>query len=527
MVFAIFIVAIIKQHGVCRHTLPEILEVAVGLRSPACFGNGNETGQREPFHVVAVAHVLGPESTLHAIVRFGRNGLIVRFAHIVGAVAGTGRILCGVALFAVDVVGAPRRIDVFQPQLGRLFGSGFGSGPAVDQSVGRLHRFGVGITCRDGLVPHGQLAPFRLHKFGHLFDEMTLQLAVVGQSQFPVTRLAFGIVLPCRGGTFVAADVDGFIGEKLYQFLQNVLGKLHGLRVGYVEDVARNAAIRPYHVVAVRIAAVFGIGGHGCHEVAGHVDFRHNLNVKCFSIVHHFAYFFLGVEVGTVGFVNPILRTGVQIGEPRIGRDTSHRSQARIFLNFHAPTLVVTEVPVETVHLVIGHHVEHSLHLLHAEEVARHVEHEATVFKPGLIHDAHHGQAVSRHVGLGHTSHDMGRQHLLDGLESVEQAERSLAFDRNLVLRYFHVVSSVLTGRSGGQQTYLHQRRVVVLGHRNGGTGCYVIISDKSVHLIPLSLIQSCATDHKTFGQVQRTFPHCHLFGFGSQVDKCLSGSHA
>ena len=83
MVFAIFIVAIIKQHGICRHTLPEILEVAIGLRSPASFGNGNKTGQREPLHVVAVAHVLGPESALHPVVRFGGDGLVIRFAHIV------------------------------------------------------------------------------------------------------------------------------------------------------------------------------------------------------------------------------------------------------------------------------------------------------------------------------------------------------------------------------------------------------------------------------------------------------------
>ena len=275
---------------------------------------------------------------------------------------------------------------------------------------------------------------------------MALQLTVIGKAQLPVTRLAFGIVLPCRGGTLVAADVDGFIGEKFYQFLQNILGKLHGLRIGHVEDVARNAAVRPYHMIAARVAAVLGIGGHGSHEMAGHIDFRHNLDVECFGVVHHVAYFFLGVEIGAVGLVYPILRTGVQIGEPRIGRDAAHRSQAGVLLDFHTPALVVAEVPVETVHLVIGHHVEHSFHLLHAEEVARHVEHEATVFKPGLIHDAHHGQAVSRHVGVGHTGHHMGRQHLLDGLESIEQAEHALSFDRNLLLRYFHVVGSVLTG---------------------------------------------------------------------------------
>ena len=108
---------------------------------------------------------------------------------------------------------------------------------------------------------------------------MALQLAVVGQPQLLIAGLTFGIALPGRGGTFVAADVNGFVGEYFNQLFQDVLGELHGGGIGHVQHVARNAARRPYRVVAVRIAAVFRIGSHGGDKVAGHVNLGYNLNV--------------------------------------------------------------------------------------------------------------------------------------------------------------------------------------------------------------------------------------------------------
>ena len=65
----------------------------------------------------------------------------------------------------------------------------------------------------------------------------------------------------------------------------------------------------------VRAAAIFRIGSHGGDEVSRHVDFGNDFDVLLLGVSHDVFDFFLGVEVGTVGLVNPILRTSVHVGE--------------------------------------------------------------------------------------------------------------------------------------------------------------------------------------------------------------------
>ena len=331
--------------------------------------------------------MLGPEGALHTVVGFAGNGLVVGGAHVVGAVACAGRILGRVALLAVDVVGSPGGVDVLQSEFGGLLGGSFGAGPAIDEGTGALDGFGVGIACGDSFVPDGELAALGLDEVGHFLDEVALELAVVGESELFVAGLALGVVFPCGGGALVAADVDGLVGEDVHELLKDVLGELHGFGVGYVEDVAGDAARGPDGVVAVGVAAVFGIGGHGGYEVAGHVDFGHDFDVALTSVGHDVAELVLGVEVGAVGLVDPVLGAGVHVGEHAVGGNAADGGELGVLLDFHAPALVIAEVPVEAVHLVVGHEVNHALDVFDGEEVARNVEHEAAVLEAGLVVD--------------------------------------------------------------------------------------------------------------------------------------------
>ena len=155
MILTIEVTAIVEQGSVGRHTLLEIGETAARLGCPACLGNGNQTGQGEPLHVFAVADVLRPEGALHAILSGRGNGLIVGGLHVVRSVAGTRRVERAVALFAVDIVGAPGSVDIVKAQL-----CGLGCGilrprPAIDERARGLHGLYVCASGRDGFVPDG------------------------------------------------------------------------------------------------------------------------------------------------------------------------------------------------------------------------------------------------------------------------------------------------------------------------------------------------------------------------------------
>lgn len=81
---------------------------------------------------------------------------------------------------------------------------------------------------------------------------------------------------------------------------------------------------------------------------------------------------------------------------------------------------------MKAVQLVIGHDIEHALHLVDGEKVAGHVEHETTVAEARIVLDVCDGQFVSGDLRVAHTGHHVGRKHLLDALESIIEANRGL-----------------------------------------------------------------------------------------------------
>ena len=59
--------------------------------------------------------------------------------------------------------------------------------------------------------------------------------------------------------------------------------------------------------------------------------------------------------------------------------DRTNLCEFRIFLYFNSPSLVIGEVPVESVELVYFHDVEVSLDCIHSEEVSRLVKVHTTI----------------------------------------------------------------------------------------------------------------------------------------------------
>ena len=169
-----------------------------------------------------------------------------------------------------------------------------------------------------------------------------------------------------------------------------------------------------------------------------HIDFWHDGDVALLGIGHHVANLVLRVEVRAVGLVNPILLGLIEIREEAVGGDAAHGGELRIFLDFHTPALVVGEVPVEGVHLIIRHDVEHAFHLVDREEVARDVEHEAAIIKTRFVGNGDQRNGVRRNGVLRcervfFTGHHVGGKQFLHALEGIEEARGGLGLDVDFV----------------------------------------------------------------------------------------------
>ena len=80
--------------------------------------------------------------------------------------------------------------------------------------------------------------------------------------------------------------------------------------------------------------------------MAGHIDLRNHLNV-------------FGVRVGDY-LADILLRIKPGMGakaEIRVGAFGAKLRQARVFFNFHAPALILRQMPVENVELMHRHEI--------------------------------------------------------------------------------------------------------------------------------------------------------------------------
>ena len=104
--------------------------------------------------------------------------------------------------------------------------------------------------------------------------------------------------------------------------------------------------------------------------MTGEVDFGNDGDVAFGCIAHDVATFLLSV-IASVG--NTVILSGV-VSDDGFGAFAADFNEAGVLLDFHTPTLVVGEVPVETIDVVERNHVDEALRAVHTEEVACHVK---------------------------------------------------------------------------------------------------------------------------------------------------------
>ena len=137
------------------------------------------------------------------------------------------------------------------------------------------------------------------------------------------------------------------------------------------------------------MARELGIGMECGNEVSGHIHLGQNIDMAFGSITHHVLHLFLGVVERTVWtvclctFACPVhLSVLLNLGDRSVITATALSTFAReqgILLYLGTPSLVVGQMPMEYVHLVYCHQIQHFLYLLHGEEMTAYIKHETTV----------------------------------------------------------------------------------------------------------------------------------------------------
>ena len=144
--------------------------------------------------------------------------------------------------------------------------------------------------------------------------------------------------------------------------------------LAYTQDVVMDTPHSP-HLIGAASTAQFGISGQCSHHVARHINLGDDSDIAVGSIAHDFAYLVLGEETTVT---DAVIHRGIVAKRGAVA-PTAHLGQAGILLDFDSPSLVIGQMPVQTVHAMQGHDIKVTLHRLDTEEVTHAIQVHAAV----------------------------------------------------------------------------------------------------------------------------------------------------
>ena len=111
------------------------------------------------------------------------------------------------------------------------------------------------------------------------------------------------------------------------------------------------------------------------------VNLGDNRDITFGSIRYYFLSLFLRIET-TIRFA--VIFTGVTSDDCFCPLGTDF-CQLRVFLDFQTPTLVFSNMPMETIHIMQSHHINISLHFIYSKEMTTRIKMCATISETGSI----------------------------------------------------------------------------------------------------------------------------------------------
>ena len=217
--------------------------------------------------------------------------------------------------------------------------------------------------------------------------------------------------------------------------------------------------------------------------MAGEVHLGDDFYVASLGISDNLAQVLESVEHATavLGVVKEFLSVAI-VGKRTLAYGT-HFGEFGVLGDVYAPTLVVGQMPVETVHLVKGHDVQHLLHLVLVEEVAGNVEHVATMSQVWSVLYFQTGQGPCLGTALFFSGKEIAGHKLLQCLQAIEPTAELRGLDGDSLLADTHGVG-LLGKRLVGAKPYLAFRwSVACFLHLHANTGGKVQLLGKSLYV--------------------------------------------
>ena len=185
--------------------------------------------------------------------------------------------------------------------------------------------------------------------------------------------------------------MDVFRGEQFDDLTQDILQELHGLLVTGTDHIVRDTPFTTYFIRTTRTSQ-FRIGGQSGLLMTRHIDFRNDRDVTLGCIIDDLFHLLLRIE--TTILLSVILAT-VMANDGFATFRTNFR-QLRILLDLDTPTLVFTQMPMETVHVVQGNHVDVLLDRIRCDVVATDIQHHTTIGETRCILNGNSRQLDTR-----------------------------------------------------------------------------------------------------------------------------------
>ncbi len=111
--------------------------------------------------------------------------------------------------------------------------------------------------------------------------------------------------------------------------------------------------------------------------------------------------------------------------------------QFRIGFDLQSPSLVIRQMPVETIHLQKSHPVNDFLYIRHGQEMPAAVNEDAPPLEARVIRDDHARKTICAEAAA---RFDARRQHLPQGLHGIIRSGSALRFNQDAGLRYIHPI---------------------------------------------------------------------------------------
>ena len=206
------------------------------------------------------------------------------------------------------------------------------------------------------------------------------------------TGLTFGAFFPSHLGALVSSYVNVLGRKNLHNFCQYVIDKSQHAVVPCTKHFFGHTPHSP-HFVRTSGASQVRIRGQCRLHMSRQIDLGDHGNIAFGSIIHDFPGLLLRVKTA---IRLTVIFTAI-MPDHRFRATGTYCCQLRIFLYLDTPSLVVGNMPMQSVHVMQNHHIDKLLHLVHREKMAAHIEMypPVTETRLGFYPDScQHGNAV-------------------------------------------------------------------------------------------------------------------------------------